>query len=185
MMLTEQPIHFPLEQDNPLNFVEHTLLTLIQVQDVYDLNEVLSALLADDVVSYLGEHRHMFSILSGTINSKIRETVFDAPDTTFPDGLLMIPPLFEQLGWDNNAKDWKVEYKRFSQKFREEPCLTYALALLFINSMTKGMESAMQNFKGDIEALQAEDLVHAERYLDNLQYFGWPAENTPPNINRK
>lgn len=181
-MLPENATNFPLEDNNPLSFIDHSLLALIQVSDVYDLNDVLSAFLAEDVIAFVQEHKDMFSVLSGTINAKIRETVFDVKDMTFPDGLLMIPPLFEQLGWENNASDWKVENANYQQKFSTNPCLTFSLALLFTNAMSRNMDIAIDIFKQDIERLPEEDALHAERYLENLQYFGWPAESTSLNI---
>ena len=175
-MSIENAIYFPLENDNPLTFIDHSVLALVQVQDVYDLNDVLSAFLAEDVISFVREHKNMFSVLSGTINNKIRETVFDVKDMTFPDGLLMIPPLFDQLEWDSSSDKWNDEQDRYEAEFKQEPCLTYALALLFIESMNQTMDFAIAQFKKRIERLSNDDLIHAERYLENLQFFGWPVE---------
>lgn len=181
-MLPDNSLNFPLNHDDPLSFIDHAILALVQVHDVYDLNEVLSALLAEDVTSFVQDHKEMFSVLSGTINNKIRETVFDVSDITFPDGLLMIPPLFKQLIWDTQPDTWQDDKARYEKEFSENPCLTYTLALLFINAMSSDMESAIQRFENDIESLADEDHLHAERYLENLQYFGWPAESVEHKI---
>jgi hypothetical protein len=175
-MLPDNATHFPLEKDNPLSFVDHSLLALVQVADVYDLNQVLGAFLADEVISFVEENKHMFSVLSGTICNKIRETVFNVPDMTFPDGLLMIPPLFDQFEWTTSPDTWSEEKSRYQAEYKNEPCLTYALALLFINAMSDNMDSAMQQFEQDIATLSEDEQIHADRYLENLQFFGWPVE---------
>lgn len=173
-MTTENHIVFPLEADDPLPFVDYCCLQLVQAADVYQLNEILSAFLADDVIKYVEDNSQVLFVLSEVWNNTIRRVVFETDDLLFPDGLLMIPPLFEKINWLEASSAWNEMLERYETLFNDDRCLPHALALLFIRAMQGEMAEAMEMFKDSIERINGEEQLHAERYLENLRYFGWP-----------
>lgn len=174
-MSNEYEFTFPLDYDNPLSFVDVNVMALAQVQDVYQLNEILGAFLADDVQMFVSDNRDVLFLLSHVWNDAIQRIVLDVDDMIFPDGLLMIPPIFEKLGWIGDAEVWQKLHDKYSKQFAKDECLPNALALLFIEAMQGNMIEAASHFTENESKLNDEDTVHAERYLENLKYFGWPA----------
>lgn len=174
-MSTENTFSFPLDYDNPLSFVDVNVMALAQVENVFQLNEILGAFLADDVQTFVSENREVLFLLSHVWNDAIQRIVLDVDDMIFPDGLLMIPPIFDKLGWLGEADIWDKLHEKYMQQFAEDECLPNALALLFIEAMQGNMAQAANHFTENESKLNDDDTVHAERYLENLRYFGWPS----------
>lgn len=173
-MNTENTFQFPLYKDDPLSFIDTSVLALTQVQDVFQLNEVLSAFLSEDVQNFVDVHKESFFLLSQVWNDAIQRIVLDVDDIIFPDGLLMIPPIFQKLDWVDHADSWSLMHKKYASSFENEPCLPFSLALLFIEAMQGNMSHAIDQFIEREAILNDDDTLHAERYLSNLQFFGWP-----------
>lgn len=173
-MSEENTFSFPLDHDSPLSFVDVNVVALAQVEDVYQLNEVLGAFLADDVQNFVSEHKDILYLLSHVWNEAFMRIVLDVEDMIFPDGMLMIPPIFEKLGWSGDADTWEKLHSSYTVKFEKDTCLPNALAILFIEAMQGDMQCAIDHFVERVTKFNDEDTLHAERYLENLKYFGWP-----------
>lgn len=161
------------QSDDFLSFIDHFVLSIVQIEDVYQLNEFLGTMLSDDVVDFIHQHKDTLCVLSESLNEKIRETVFESDDLMLPDGLLMIPPLYESLGWKTKPTTWNEASEKYRQLFEDETSLPYALSMLFLNAMQSDMHNALKEFRNSIERLSEDDQIHADRYLQNLRYFGW------------
>ena len=173
-MIADDTYQFTLDENAPFEFVDANVLALTQVQNVYQLNDILGAFLADDVQELLNTHKHTFFVLSQVWNETIQRVVLEKDDIIFPDGLLMIPPLFNNLGWLEDSDKWTALNSQFLQRFASDACLPNSLALLFIEAMRGDMTLAIEHFIDNVSHLGEDDALHGERYLENLGYFGWP-----------
>lgn len=173
-MSTENTFQFPLHKDDPFSFIDANVLALAQVQDVFQLNEVLSAFLSEEVQNFVEDNKDSFFLLSQVWNDAIQRIVLDVDDIIFPDGLLMIPPIFQKLNWLDHANSWVKMHEKYTQAFDKETCLPFALALLFIEAMQGDMSASIDHFIEREAMFNDDDTLHADRYLSNLQFFGWP-----------
>ncbi|MDH5545499.1 MAG: hypothetical protein OEZ43_07905 [Gammaproteobacteria bacterium] len=180
-MTTDNAFTFTLDYENPFAFIDANLIALAQVEDVYQLNEVLGAFLAEDVQNFLADHHALLFILSQVWNEAVQRTVLEVDDIIFPDGLLMIPPIFSALGWLEDSDKWEELHQTLGERFQNDNCLTYALALLFVEAMRGDMATSVEHFVEHTGQLSEDDALHAERYLENLKYFGWPVSANVAN----
>lgn len=166
--------HFPVNDNNPLAFVEYSLLALSRVNNAVELNDILSKFLSPDVLEYVERNRNMFFVTAEMWKDAIKRAIFNDDDLAFPDGLLMLPPLFTRLGWIIDASSWRSTARRQELRFMKEPCLPNLLALLFAESMLGNFTSALTNFQQRLPLLPENEIGSAERYEERLSHFGWP-----------
>jgi hypothetical protein len=166
--------HFPVNDNNPLAFVEYSMLTLSKVNTPYELNAALGDYLTREVLDFVERHRNMFFVTAEMWSDAVRRTIFNGEDIAFPDGLLMLPPLFGRLGWIVDGSAWRSISRRQELRFMNEPCLANLLALLFAEAMQGNFDKAVTQFQLRLPLLPENEIESAERYEEHLNNFGWP-----------
>lgn len=177
--MSKKSIQFPLDDNNPLTFIDYNMLLLLRAENAFDLNIMLSDFLADDVVAYIEKHKKILFVLSEVWNTTIRRTVFSSDDITFPDGLLLIPAIFHRLGWIVKNPQWEDIKIQAQQRFDTDPNLVDSLIIMFTEAMQGTLDSALDTFCAQIKKLQhkPEEYQQAKELKKNIGcFYGWPTE---------
>ncbi len=152
--MSKKSIQFPLDDNNPLTFIDYNMLLLLRAENAFDLDIMLAAFLADDVVAYIEKHKKILFVVSEVWNTTIRRTVFSSNDITFPDGLLLIPALFHRFNWIVKNPEWDNVKHQAQQRFDTDPNLVDALIIMFTAAMQETLDSSLDTFCAQIKKLQ-------------------------------
>ncbi len=177
--MSKKAIKFPLDDNNPLTFIDYNMLLLLKAENSFDLNIMLSDFLADDIVEFLERHKKLLFVLSEIWNNAIRRTIFSTEDITFPDGLLLLPPIFHRLNWIEKNPLWNDIEKKAEKRFAEDPNLVDALVTMFIDGMQASLDTALDKYCTKIKQLKhkPDEYQKAQAFRNNIGcFYGWPKE---------
>ena len=156
---------------------DQLMLSLAQAQDTQELDDLLEAFFSAEFVDFLSRHSGSLMAHSLLWSAMIRRIVFSSKDVRFPNKLLLLPPIYHQLGWTSSAGDeWASLRSAISDEFTLRPMLPHAMLLLFLDGMSLSLEEATFLFQGRLAFLNgsSNEFKQGEGLLEELSLFGWP-----------
>lgn len=190
-MQTQQPLSTisafqgTTSRQTPLHFLENSVLAFSRSRNSNELNSLLDSFFDPDLIDYLGEHANELLVLGMAWTANIRRVVFAQKNVVFPNKLLLLPPLYQGLGWtDRQNEEWNSVHAETLGRHEQSPALNNAILLLFLDGMRCSLEEACFLFGARLEQLgtRSSEYETGIQLLEELKEYGWPTLTKPSSL---
>ena len=172
--------------ENILNFIDYTVLLLVQVKTANDIDTIMDDFLSDDFIDLLVENKQLFSILSVVWMDAFKRVFINSEETSFSLKTLWIPVIFQKLGWTIEDKQSLSEIHTVCLKrANNDKSLYNYLVLLFVEGIFSSLDFAFDNFRKNVESIASseEDTKNIDVLFDDIASLGWPRYTEPAEFN--
>ncbi len=112
------PIHFPLNQENPAELIDFTMIQLAQLDTPEELAYALIEFLEPKTLEFVDQRSEEFFILGVIWLNALRRIIETHQNSDFAYELLALPLLFREWNWQFHMDDeWKTLYERKKAEF--------------------------------------------------------------------
>jgi hypothetical protein len=109
----------------------------------------------------------------------VRRIVFRDNSIVFPNKLLLLPPLYHQLGWAHPENpEWDKLHHQAANYYAAKPNVSDAILLLYLEGMKFTLPQAVFLYGQRLQELRSNDAEYfaAVNLLTELVHYGWPKQ---------
>jgi len=169
--------------ENILNFIDYTVLFLVQAQSAEDVDIIMDDFLSDDFIDIMVENKKLFSILAVVWMDLFKRVFISGNESSFSLKVLWIPVIFQKLGWTIEDKASLSEiHTTCLKKANKDDSLYNYLVLLFVEGIFSSLEFASDNFRKNARSIATsdEDIEKVEKLFEDIASLGWPNQSEKP-----
>lgn len=161
----------------PLVFMQRSMLALSKISSSRELDSYLDCVFEQDWRVFVDQHSKMLLVFSMILSAEVRRIVFRAPSIVFPNKLLLLPPLYHQLGWVHpENSEWDQLHRQAVAYFAAKPNVSDAVLLLYLEGMKYTLLHAVFLYEQRLLSLRTSgaEYIAAANLVEELRHHGWP-----------
>lgn len=168
-----------LDQEAVLNFLDHSVLLISQVQTAEDVDLLMDDFMSDDIVNIFENNKEMFSLINAVWFQAFKRIFVDQKSESFPLKMLWLPIMFKKFGWEiEDIETFEAANFKFRKDNENKNDIYKHLVELFLNGLKFNTHVAYSLFKRRLETLNVSptDKENIESIITDLDELGWNKE---------